>query len=236
MDWFGFVDIYCERTAPGFWNEPLNALSNLSFIAAAVWAWVEMDRRRLENLALRAAIALAFSIGVGSFLFHTFAQQWSALADVIPIWTFVAYFVLLAIRHFGDVQPGRVPMIAPATIAAVAVGFWVTSGRHVRTHNLSDAGPGPLNGSEQYAPALVALYVFVGVAWWRKLDVRGWIAAAAVAFTLSLGFRTVDQMVCAALPFGTHFLWHLLNGAMIAILLQAMLRRLDNARNAVAGG
>jgi hypothetical protein len=26
------LDLYCERTAPGLWNEPLNALTNLAFI------------------------------------------------------------------------------------------------------------------------------------------------------------------------------------------------------------
>lgn len=31
MDWMLYVDLYCERTAPGVWNEPLNALSNLAF-------------------------------------------------------------------------------------------------------------------------------------------------------------------------------------------------------------
>ncbi len=36
MDWFQAVDIYCERTSAAFWAEPVNALSNLSFIAAAL--------------------------------------------------------------------------------------------------------------------------------------------------------------------------------------------------------
>ena len=33
--WFEPVDLYCERTDPGYWSEPLNALSNASFILAA---------------------------------------------------------------------------------------------------------------------------------------------------------------------------------------------------------
>ena len=31
MDWFRYIDVYCERTAPGFWDEPLNAVSNGAF-------------------------------------------------------------------------------------------------------------------------------------------------------------------------------------------------------------
>jgi hypothetical protein len=26
MDWFAPIDLYCERTAPGLFNEPLNAV------------------------------------------------------------------------------------------------------------------------------------------------------------------------------------------------------------------
>ncbi len=34
MDWFVAIDLYCERTDPGFWAEPLNALSNIVFFIA----------------------------------------------------------------------------------------------------------------------------------------------------------------------------------------------------------
>lgn len=40
MDWVAAVDIYCERTSAGFWAEPINALSNLSFPLGALWAAV----------------------------------------------------------------------------------------------------------------------------------------------------------------------------------------------------
>ena len=33
------IDLYCERTAPGLWEEPINALTNLSFFVAAWFAW-----------------------------------------------------------------------------------------------------------------------------------------------------------------------------------------------------
>jgi hypothetical protein len=33
--WSTPVDLYCERTDPSFWAEPINALSNLSFLLAA---------------------------------------------------------------------------------------------------------------------------------------------------------------------------------------------------------
>ena len=32
---FEIVDLYCERTSPVFWAEPVNALTNLAFFLAA---------------------------------------------------------------------------------------------------------------------------------------------------------------------------------------------------------
>ncbi len=34
MGWFEPVMAYCERTGPDFWAEPLNAASNVAFLAA----------------------------------------------------------------------------------------------------------------------------------------------------------------------------------------------------------
>jgi hypothetical protein len=36
----GYVDGYCERVAPGLWGEPLNAVSNIAFLVAAVAVWL----------------------------------------------------------------------------------------------------------------------------------------------------------------------------------------------------
>ena len=39
MDLTRQMDLYCERLDPGFWAEPLNAVTNLSFILAALFCW-----------------------------------------------------------------------------------------------------------------------------------------------------------------------------------------------------
>ncbi len=53
-----------------------------------------------------------------------------------------------------------------------------------------------------------------------------------MAFLISLTFRTLDRDICTSLPLGTHFIWHLMNGAMIAALLQLMIRVMSDARDA----
>jgi hypothetical protein len=76
---------YCERGLdPAFWAEPLNALSNAAFLIAAWWAWRTWRQSLQAGQAELGLVALLAVIGAGSFLFHTFATRWAALADVIP--------------------------------------------------------------------------------------------------------------------------------------------------------
>ncbi len=63
------IDAYCERLGPGFWAEPVNALTNAAFVLAAILMW----RRWPEEPLCRALSLVLGVIGVGSFLFHTVA-------------------------------------------------------------------------------------------------------------------------------------------------------------------
>jgi hypothetical protein len=84
-----------------------------------------------------------------------------------------------------------------------------------------------LNGSYAYLPALTAL---MWVAY--RLDNeerRGAIFLAAGLFALSLSFRTIDMTVCPIFPFGTHFIWHGLNGVVLYLLLRAAMKRRQRA-------
>ena len=221
MDWLQAVDIYCERVTADFWAEPANTLSNLSFIAAALWAAATARARGISAPIVWVLITMAGLIGIGSFLFHTFANRWSELADTLPIWSFVAAFVLTAMHFIGGMPARRVALwavvilaAAAATIAFLAMGEGATA----------PASPDPLNGSGQYAPALIALIIFALLARKRGHPAAPWIMAATGVFLLSLVARTFDRDICATFPLGTHFIWHLLNGVMIAILLQMLIR------------
>lgn len=247
MDWFAAIDIYCERTSAAFWAEPLNAISNLSFIFAALWGWSEAKKRGRTDPMTVVLIVLAGMIGIGSFLFHTFANTWAELADVIPIWTFVLLFTLVAIRRIGGVQPGRIAIGLGAILAVVAILIAATSAGdenqaanaptlaaqqvtdtahdHDHGHNHDHGAENTLlNGSEQYLPAVLALLAFTFLSHRNGHPIAPWITGASVTFMISLTFRTFDMHLCEIWPYGTHFIWHILNGAMIALLFQGLVR------------
>ena len=218
MDWLTPIDLYCERAGPGLWAEPLNAFTNAAFPLAALWGWQAL-RRYGGAPGFGLAVVMAALIGVGSFLFHVYANAWSEWADVVPIWGFVALYVGLSTYHLGG-APARAAWIAGSITAVAATAtLTLTSATGAET-----GPPGLLNGSGQYAPALIALLALAGLMAWRGHPARGWILAAALAFTVSLVARTLDLHLCADVPAGTHFIWHLMNGLMVGLLLQALIR------------
>lgn len=203
---------YCERTSAAFWAEPLNALSNLAFVATAVVAWVWTLRAGRRDPGLDLLIGITAAIGVGSFLFHTLATPWAALADVLPILLFIiVYLVLICRRWFG--LGWRWSLALGLAYLPVSLGarlVWRTVA----------GGTGALGA---YLPALAALLGCALLLARRRHPASPWLAAAAALFALSLAFRSLDLPLCAAVPMGTHFLWHLLNGILLAFLLRAML-------------
>jgi hypothetical protein len=223
MDWFRAVNSYCERLGPGLWAEPLNAVTNASFLVAAWVSW-RLSRRHGDRGGQALSLILA-AIGIGSALFHTYAQVWAMLADVIPIQLFIlVYLALATIRFFA--APPWVGIAAAAAFVPVSALASTALG----------ALFGPLNGSIGYLPVpiLIALYALALVR--RAPAAAQGLAVGAALLCVSLAFRTVDQVVCGALPIGTHFLWHLLNGVMLAWMIRVLVLHGRPGRGLARGG
>jgi hypothetical protein len=220
--WFQSIDSYCERLDAGFWAEPLNAVSNGFFLLAAAhafWLWRRQVRTDWPSLWLITVTAV---VGIGSFLFHTFANRWSLLADVLPIAVFIYSYFLLAMRRYL-----RFSVLVAATITVAFVAFNMSFARL-----WFSAFPGvSLNGSVGYLPALMALLAvgFVCRASHSKEAGRALLWAGGV-FAISLVFRSIDSAVCPALPIGTHMLWHMLNALVLWILMNAAIRHAPEKR------
>jgi hypothetical protein len=235
MDAAATIFAYCERGLdPSFWAEPFNALSNLGFIIAGLRAAGELAARpRAEAKAVRwTLIVLVFVIGIGSFLFHTYATPWAATADVVPIGLFMLSYLVYALYHFIGM---------PAWLILPALGGFAWS---IQQAMQVQCWPGQiglpllgpilentncLNGSAGYLPALGAM---LAIGFWlglRRHPAAAYVLGASVVFMLSVTFRTMDRLWChdvaiAGQAIGTHFLWHLLNGVTLYLLLLAAVR------------
>lgn len=230
MSWGDQVFRYCERGSdPSFWAEPFNAVSNGAFIIAAVAAGASLARQpRAEPASgIAGLVALVFVIGVGSFLFHTFATRWAAQADVIPIGIFMLAYLGYALRVYL-----KLGWIGVAIGLAVFVGaLQFAGGVECRPGLFSSASaPGPcLNGTAGYVPAFLAMLGIGAVLQMKGHPAARYLLAASFVFLLSMIFRTVDLELCAQTRLaggatGTHFMWHLLNATTLYLLLMAAVR------------
>lgn len=222
MDWFRAIDSYCERTDPAYWSEPLNAVSNAAFLAAAAIAW--RIAARAGDAAGRLLAALLALIGIGSYLFHTQAQLWSLFADVLPIQAFILVYLYLATRRFFG---------APVWAALLATVAFVPASQAVSA--AIGAVTGPLNGSVGYLPVPILLALFaLALRRGAPQTARG-LAIGTAILILSLTVRTLDTAVCSALPAGMHFLWHLLNAVMLGWMIRVLVRHRSLAPPRPAG-
>jgi hypothetical protein len=204
------VDIYCERTTSLFWAEPVNALSNLSFIVAAL-AIVWLMRRR-PGRAGAASVFLTinlFAIGVGSFLFHTFANRTMMAADLLPIFIYQLAFLLFYARFVAGQK-------APSVAGLLALFLLVNLG-------FLQFPPEWLNGSLLYGGALLFILSIAAYHHATGKHEPAIVYLAAGIFVVSLAFRSLDQWACGWSPLGTHFIWHLLNGLVLYLTTRAYL-------------
>ncbi len=211
MRWSESIDMYCERTDPSLWSEPLNAATNLAFLVAAALLWRQAGRGAGRDT--RVLILLIGAVGLGSMAFHTLATRWAALLDI----GFIAVFVLFFHQRFQVRALGRSNGAANLGVAVFVVlaGLFVLAIKQLPTLSQND--------SESYLAPFLLLLVCARQAAPRWPEAARWLNRAAGLFVASLLCRAIDQPLCAVWPAGTHLGWHLINAAMLYCCLRGLL-------------
>lgn len=245
------VFLYCERgTNAALLAEPINAVSNAAFLLAALVGlqlvmWRPPEERNPDLFLLPV---LVLFIGLGSLAFHLYADQGTALADVLPISLFMLVYLGFALNRFLGVPAGFTVLLVIGFAAIVAITMQVQCGEGAigfAGAELKNAKP-CLNGSLFYLPALAALIVVGLVLHERGHRAAPWLLWAAAIFAVSITLRSLDLALCDKVliegrKVGTHFAWHILNALMLFLLLRASLEgepvtvaQVETAREPVA--
>jgi len=214
--------IYCETGHPWLYMaEPVNTITNAFIILAAIFAYYRVRNARIGfPMDLSVLLILLAVTGIGSFLWHGLRTMWALQLDWIP-----GVLFLLAISGFWMrmLFGGIAGVFGAIAMFAAAVGSVILWRHYV------GIPPGmPMNFA--FIPAFVTIAVIgAGMVIFTNRK-YGATAAQMGAVVLLCGvaaavFRSIDPLTCATIPFGTHFLWHILLSAA-AYLGIAMLVRM----------
>jgi len=206
-------DYYRERGESSMlFAEPTNVLSNVAFFAAAFIATPFC--RTWFDWALAAG---CFLVGMGSTAYHASPSRLTCLWDVSGI----VGWVLLYLYCWAHYMMGLAPWPAAGAVAA-----FVVLGVPLRRRYSA-----LWNGSGDYTPVIILLAVCGALQWWK--DGEPHLVLAAVLASFSLACRAIDNSV--RLTSGTHFLWHTLNGFLMALLTLFMCTHAATPAGAPAG-
>jgi hypothetical protein len=206
------IDVYCERTDFSFWSEPINALTNLAFLIAAFFAWKAYKKSGVQDRIAVILIVLMACVGVGSFLFHTFATRWAAMADVIPIAAVIFLYYAATLRYVAGLPWWG---IIPAFALIPLVG-WVAYA--IPVFEL-------LGSTKSYFPALVMLVGFACLYAAQNRTEWRYLAFAAFVFAASMIIRAMDDHICVHFAHGLHWGWHILNATTLYCAAHAYIYR-----------
>ncbi len=204
------VDAYCERVDFSFWSEPINALTNLAFLIAALIMW-----RRSAGMPMARALTVVLGcIGVASGLFHTLATNWAGAADSLSIVVFILLYIFATNRDIWRLRPwpafGLMWLFVPYAIPATLFFSVFT----------------PLGASSAYATVPLLILLEAAFMWrFAPATARGFVIGAAI-LCVSITLRTLDEPLCDVLPIGTHFFWHLINAVMLGWMIEVYRRHL----------
>lgn len=219
-DWNQNLDLYCERITTGMMAEPLNVYSNVAFLVAAFFAWRFGKKNEVLGPVENLMLVMLVLIFVGSSLFHMFANRWSMIADLAPIFLFQFLFVFqygkFIARHDDK------PAIKASCIAFIFVGF-VALFAKLPIDNF--------NGSVIYLPALLFMVLFA-IYHSRKARKNGFAIWLSVIFLFcGLAMRAFDLEVCEFQVSGTHYGWHFFAAAAMYFALRGLLATKMDSRH-----
>ena len=210
MNRFETIDGYCERIDASFWSEPLNAVTNVVFLVAAIWV---LRREELNNKA-RALAFLLGMIGIASFLFHSVATAWAGALDVLFILLFTLLYIFVATEDFLGLPRRSALVVTLGYFPFSVVVDWLTL-------------PLSFLGSTRiYIPILILIILYSLILYKKFPYLSRGLAMGALLMTISMFARSVDLPLCETIPTGTHFLWHVINAIMLAWMIEVYRRHI----------
>lgn len=204
--------VYCEEML-NLWglNQPLNLITNFSFIFVAILLF-----QTKETLCtFKALAALTALVGIGSFVFHFLPNPITQLLDVIPIFILCTSLIFQYSKLFFKNENLAYRHAFVFLVSTLFCGFFISE----KT----------LNGSFVYIPIIVFLFFYS----YKDLRSHNSFRLFYITglFIISFSLRSLDLLSCDYLKHGTHFLWHILCAFTIYFLIIGLYKKTKNVHS-----
>lgn len=199
------IDFYCERNLPTAFNEPANILSSFAYVFFGFLLLINQQNERSSS----KWHWLMILVGLGSVLFHTFAEFWTMISDIIPISILILAIFIASLKknlHFSKRQ------IFLSTLSLLSMTGVITIIVPSET----------VNGSQPYFVPLLALGLITVSIWLKSPRDGVRYVFATLIFCAALFFRMIDNTICPYFSVGTHFIWHLLSAFGAYLLVKEL--------------
>ncbi len=208
----------CERKVQNdIYAEPLNVITGIGFFIAAFMVYLHCKNhpevRNERKIDIYIMIFLICLIGVASITFHMVPSKYTELFDIVTIVTFIHVFFYSFVVRVAGLKLFNITIVYLAFLGS--------------THMLVSQFPNAMNDSVAYLSSVVAIIFMAFYMRRKRRSAAGSYFVASIIGMVSLFFRSIDNFVCDQIPFGTHFIWHILNAFLIFILMKQLVRSIN---------
>lgn len=188
--------LHCERQNTQSFFEPLNSISNAAFLISAYYAHKYIKENKIQDKNIQKLPYVIGLMGIGSFMFHSFRNQITNYADVIPIYFFIVFSIFIALQKLIKKKSLVYSLIV--TFGIVQLGIYFTLLNY-------------LYGSINYIATLTTLLILAYAIYrkYGKVLLQPMIFFITI-FGVALIFRNIDFIICPYFRIGTHYMWHIL--------------------------
>ena len=196
------INLYCERTGSGPWEEPLAVIASLAFLPAA-WAML-LWSRKVPQLRLTALLTflLCPAVAIGHI--------WPGKVMVV-----VSQSLVLALMLHYFYRISRDAMHLSPLVSALCVGMILPFA--AISLMLIAVLPGA-TGSLSYASMLILILGYAAILRRDAPETARGLFIAALIMGFAMAARSSDLPLCGAWPYGTFFLWILGAATLLAQL------------------
>jgi len=199
------MSVYCETGIGVLLTQPVNTISNVALLIFAFFAYRLVASHKIQSKTIRSLPMILAAIGLGSLAWHAAPHPFTNFLDTFSIAIFVFILFYLLMQKF---LKKRLVLWGVLLTVVSFEGLFIF-----------DVLPSQ-NGFNSYLLLLIfGLLVFLGIAM-KYTNVIKQLLAISLVFVVAFFARSIDLTVCSTFSTGTHFLWQILSGLTLYLLIR----------------